>query len=251
MRGTRLVNAVIGCYIDESAIVGSKLVQFDLLTLQPSTIYFDRPLTEYHLPFYRQQVLVRKSASPGLFGDSNSGATTWAERCVEIDGMAGTILILKSLEDSTISSTFHLPVLSLALSPSSPQLLTLKFANKRGLVLRPKNERSLRDLVRILSPATESGPLGEMCEEEESDEWRINDIVLLVMIPRSLPFLNFFLASSSLSFQVSILLWLPGYEEVLKSSITQLMVLYPWHLTLDESFIALKARAILADANSK
>ncbi|KAL8279612.1 hypothetical protein RQP46_007925 [Phenoliferia psychrophenolica] len=49
------------------------------------------------------------------------------------------------------------------------------------------------------------------------------------MIPRSLPYINFFLASSSLSFQ--------------------LLVLHPWHMTLDESFEALKAesRKNLAD----
>ncbi|KAM0755309.1 hypothetical protein T439DRAFT_320020 [Meredithblackwellia eburnea MCA 4105] len=41
------------------------------------------------------------------------------------------------------------------------------------------------------------------------------------MIPRSLPYLNFVLASSSLTFQ--------------------LMVLHPWHISLDESFEKLKA----------
>ncbi|ORY43591.1 hypothetical protein BCR35DRAFT_336352 [Leucosporidium creatinivorum] len=43
------------------------------------------------------------------------------------------------------------------------------------------------------------------------------------MIPRSLPYLNFFLATSSLTFQLT--------------------VLYPWHITLDEGFAKLKAES--------
>ncbi|GAA5894629.1 uncharacterized protein JCM6883_002161 [Sporobolomyces salmoneus] len=51
LMGWVLVNAVTGGTIPDHAIIGSKFVENDILTLKPSHVLYDPPLHLYHLPY--------------------------------------------------------------------------------------------------------------------------------------------------------------------------------------------------------
>ncbi|KAK4692078.1 hypothetical protein P7C70_g9206, partial [Phenoliferia sp. Uapishka_3] len=177
--GLRFSSAIIGCYIQEDAVVGKKLVQFDLLTLQPAKMYFDRNISEYHLPFYKKEVSVVKPLAGIVNAKPDRKSAKWTKRVVEIDGVHDKIFVFKASEELTVSATFRLPLLSLSIfreSSADPQIIKLKFLDGKRLVMKPDSEVELRELVRVFgsgSAATRE-EFADYAKEEDEEWWRIN-----------------------------------------------------------------------------
>lgn len=79
----------------------------------PSYSYFDRPLTTFHLPFFLAEVYVLKSSNSlsqemrPKWKRGKSGK--WLLHCLELDGVAGYLHVVKSLHASLFfcASTSH------------------------------------------------------------------------------------------------------------------------------------------------
>ncbi|GAA6011391.1 hypothetical protein JCM11491_002768 [Sporobolomyces phaffii] len=154
-----LVNAITGGTIPDHAIVGSKFVDNDLLTLKPCHLLYEPPLHLYHLPFLQCasasvlsatlstcRTTFEFSASKGharrrSFGGGKYGKGDFVERRIEIsvdDGVyaategdydmtPGTTMVLKVIKGTQLEAIYPLPAASVQLVASSTTSTSLSF----------------------------------------------------------------------------------------------------------------------------